>query len=190
MLSPLLAVDPLAEIVTEATLCHDSDPPETVGAVGAVRFKRTVLPEVGVAGPQPEVWPNPSTAWNCTSVSPSAVMVIPSAAVVEVPADHVLPPSVEVRTLYEAMPDPGSDAPIGVTLTDARSCHAVDPPAASGVVGAVRSILTVACVQPEVFPAMSTAWNWTSVSPSAVIVAVESLVSVDQVVPPSLDVSY
>jgi hypothetical protein len=93
MLSPLLAVDPLAEIVTEATLCHDSDPPETVGAVGAVRFSRTVFSAPFVAGAQSEVFPAVSTARNRTRVSPSAVMVSLDPVVA---LDQVVPPSVEV----------------------------------------------------------------------------------------------
>src|SRR5690349_12776441 len=104
-------------MVSEATFCQVSEPPPAVGRLGAVRSRRTVEPAVGVLGTQFEVRPATSTARNCTSVSPSAVMV----AVEPVTgADHAVPPSVEVRYWYEPTPEPGESAePAAVTAVEA-----------------------------------------------------------------------
>jgi hypothetical protein len=81
-------------ICTEAVFCHELEPPETVGAVGAVRSMRAVLAEPAAAGAQFDARPEVSTARNCTSVWP-AVLTVTLPPVVA--ADHVTPPSVELR---------------------------------------------------------------------------------------------
>src|SRR5437588_1504446 len=91
---PPVSVLPLALTVTEATFCHVVEPPETVGAAGAVRSIRTVLPAPGTAGAQEEVNPATSTARNCTTVSPWAVI---RAGLPVAGAPQVTPPSVDVR---------------------------------------------------------------------------------------------
>ena len=75
-------------MVTEAALVQLSEPPLTLGSVGSVRSRRTVA-----VGDQAEVLPAPSTAADCTSVSPSAetVSVAPEAA-----GDQLAPASLEV----------------------------------------------------------------------------------------------
>ena len=80
-------------IVICATFCQLSEPPVRVGAVGAVRSRRTVLPAVGAAGNHADVKPAASTARNWTMVSPCALM----ATVLPVPgAPQVEPPSTDV----------------------------------------------------------------------------------------------
>ena len=80
-------------MVTCATFCQLSEPPVRVGAVGAVRSRRMVLPAVGAAGIHAELKPAASTARNWTMVSPWALM----ATVLPVPgAPQVVPPSMEV----------------------------------------------------------------------------------------------
>src|SRR5215471_9312841 len=88
------SVDPDAESRIEGTLCHDDEPPLTLGAVGFVRSRRTVSDAPGLAGTHADVLPALSTDRNCTRVSPSALMV---SALPLVGADQVVPPSVEVR---------------------------------------------------------------------------------------------
>jgi hypothetical protein len=62
-----------------------------------------------------------------------------------------------------------------------------------GSAGAVRSRRTVPAAvpaagdQPELLPAVSTDWNWTSVWPSAVIVTEVPVTGDDQLTPPSVD---
>ena len=77
---------------TDATACHDTDPPDTVGTDGAVRSSRTV--DAADTAVQAEAFPAVSTARASTSVSPSAdtATVAPEAA-----APQVAPPSVETR---------------------------------------------------------------------------------------------
>src|SRR5436190_3334543 len=105
---PPVSVPAAAEIDTEATFCHDSEPPDTVGVPGAVRSIRAT------PCTHADVLPAPSTARNSTSVSPSAVTESdpPAAA-----ADHVTPASVEVRDWYPLRAEPP---------------ESVDPPALSG----------------------------------------------------------
>ena len=81
-------------IVIDATLCQESEPPETVGAVGIVRSMRAVEPAVADEGVQAEVLPALSRLRYCTSVSPSAVMLTEAPAVAPLQLD---PPLVEVR---------------------------------------------------------------------------------------------
>ena len=57
----MASVEAEAVIVTEATFCQLSEPPVSVGAVGAVRSSRTVLAAVGLAGNQADVKPAAST---------------------------------------------------------------------------------------------------------------------------------
>ena len=81
-------------------------------------------------------------------------------------------------------------------MTAPTFCQESEPPVTTGAVGAVRSMRTVsplsatAGAQFDVNPAVSTARNWTRVSPSAVIVSVAPVETVLQVVPPSVDVRY
>ncbi len=83
-----------------------------------------------------------------------------------------------------------------MTATDATFCQAVVPPPTAGMDGAVLSSLTVlpapavAGIQlEETLPALSVARIWTSVVPSAVIVA-GAASGFDQLVPPSVEVRY
>ena len=69
--------------------------PDTVGLVGAPRSSLTVFVAPAAAGTHDETLPAPSTARNCTSVLPSAETTATDAP--DVPADHVVPPSVDVR---------------------------------------------------------------------------------------------
>ena len=75
-------------------------------------------------------------------------------------------------------------------VSPATDFQLADPPAAAGAVGAVRSIRTVACFQPEMNPAPSTARKRTSVSPSAVTSSDAPAAGSDHVAPPSVDLSY
>ena len=81
-------------IVMPATLCQESEPPETVERSGSSgrcgRWSRR-WPRPGV---QAEVLPAPSIERYCTSVSPSAVMLTEAPAVA---LDQLDPPLVEVR---------------------------------------------------------------------------------------------
>jgi hypothetical protein len=80
--------------VTPAAFVHDSDPPETMGMVGALRSIRAVSAAAGVPGAHAETLPAPSTLRNSTSVSPWAVTSS------QAPDDgdvHVWPPSADVR---------------------------------------------------------------------------------------------
>src|SRR5262249_37652328 len=88
------SVEPLAETSSETTFCHESEPPLSVGAVGAVRSRRTVVAGVGEAGAQLDVYPAASVARNWTTVSPCAEIV---AVEPDCTAPQVVPPSVEVR---------------------------------------------------------------------------------------------
>jgi hypothetical protein len=82
-----VSLDPEPVIVTEAACCQDEEPPETVGAVGAVRSI------MAAACTQPDVLFAPSIAWNRTRVVPWALMVAVAPAVA---ADQVEPPLVDV----------------------------------------------------------------------------------------------
>ena len=83
-----------------------------------------------------------------------------------------------------------------MTVTEATFCQVSEPPATVGAVGSVRSRRTVppgkllVGYQVEMLPAPSTARNWSSVSPSAVIAAGLPDVADPQVVPPSVEVRY
>ncbi len=76
------------------TFCQVSDPPDTVGVLGAVRSIRTVFAWPADAGAQLDVLPAASTVWNWAIVSPSVVTVTDAPAEV---GDQVTPPSVDVR---------------------------------------------------------------------------------------------
>ena len=71
----------------DATFCHEVELPLMLGAVGAVRSRRTVAPT------QADARPATSTARNRTSVSPSAETASEEPAA---GADQVEPPSVDV----------------------------------------------------------------------------------------------
>ena len=126
-------------------------------------------------------------------VSPSAVTgaVLPAVGLLQ-----VVPPSVDVRHWYPAIPDSPSVAPPPLTATESTDCHASDPPVTVGTLGPVTSIRAVAAAVPPVgaqlesLPRVSTARNCTSVWPSAVIDTDEPEVGSDQVWPPSVDVWY
>src|SRR5207248_10314062 len=79
---------------TEAASVHDSEPPVTTGAVGAVRSIMTVFAAPSAAGIHELALPAVSRLRSWTSVSPSAetVAVAPAWA-----ADQVVPASVDVR---------------------------------------------------------------------------------------------
>ena len=81
-------------------------------------------------------------------------------------------------------------------VTEATLCQTAEPPVTVGVVGSVRSIrtvfvppATVGC-QSDAFPAASSPWNSTSVSPSADTSTAEPGDGDDHVTPPSLDARY
>src|SRR5437870_48786 len=116
--SPSLA--PLAVIDTDATLCQPSEPPPIVGALGCVRSMRAVLLAPTTAGAHDEALPERSSARNCTTVSPSAEAAIDPPAV---GASQVVPPSVDVRYSYPAMPEPPSADPEADTVTEGTLCH-------------------------------------------------------------------
>src|SRR6185312_16778129 len=86
---PPLSVPPVAVIDTEASACQEVEPPATVGTVGIVRSMRSV------ACTQFERSPSASTARNCTRVWPSAETAFEAPGVAD---DHVVPPSVDVRS--------------------------------------------------------------------------------------------
>ena len=75
-----------------------------------------------------------------------------------------------------------------------EATHVREPPVTVGVVGSVRSVLTVlpgvavAGAQAEVLPALSRERNWTSVCPVALTTRVAPAVAADQVVPPFVEV--
>src|SRR5262245_59433583 len=95
MALPPLSVAPEAATVTDAALDQFSEPPESpVGAVGRVRSILAVLPAPAAAGVQAETLPARSTLRTCTSVLPSAVMVVPLPVA---PALQVEPLLVDVR---------------------------------------------------------------------------------------------
>ena len=73
------------------------------------------------------------------------------------------------------------------TVTEATFCQDEEPPLTVGAVGVVRSRRTVACVQADALPILSTARNCTSVSPCAVIALDVAVAVADQVVPPLVD---
>src|SRR6185503_3369708 len=76
-------------------------------------------------------------------------------------------------------------------LAEAAELHSSEPPATVGSDGAVRSMRAVPCTQVEALPAPSTARKRTRVSPSADTTAEAPVVGDDdQVVPPSVEVSY
>jgi len=103
---------------------------------------------------------------------------------------------VEVSYWYLATPDPGeSVAPDAETVAEAAADQPPVPPATTGAVGGVVSILTVLPapadegVHAETLPALSMERIWTSVVPSALIVA-GAATALDQVLPPSIEVRY
>ena len=78
----------------------------------------------------------------------------------------------------------------------ATFCQLVEPPLTAGADGSVRSRRTVlpavgdAGTQLDTRPAASSARNWTSVSPWAVIFGAEPATGEPQIVPPSVDRRY
>src|SRR6516225_7607448 len=90
---PVPSDEPDALTSVEAMFCHPAVAPVTVGFVGSVRSRRTVLPSSGAAGAHAEALPAPSPPWNWTIVSPSAET---EASDPTVGADQVTPPSVDV----------------------------------------------------------------------------------------------
>src|SRR4029078_7543783 len=82
------------------------------------------------------------------------------------------------------MPDIVSVPPVAETVTEATFCQDEEPPETVGAPGAGRSSRTVACVQVDALPTLSTARNCTSVSPCAVIALDVAVGMDDQVVPP------
>ena len=93
---PLSAsVAPVGVRSTEATLFQAAElPVVAVGALGAVRSRRAVLPALAAAGAQAEVLPALSRERNCTIVWPSALI---STELPLVLPDQVVPPLVDVR---------------------------------------------------------------------------------------------
>ena len=178
---------------TDATLCHDAEPPATFGADGAVWSSLTVLAALGLAGAQLEVKPMPSMLRNCTRVTPSALTTTLPPLVGEL---HVAPLSVEVRYSCPVTPLPASLPPLPVTVTEATLCQTVDPPATVGMPGALRSMRTVlaavavAGVHADALPAPSMLRICTSVSPSPVTVAVAPFTALPQVEPPLVESRY
>ena len=85
---------------------------------------------------------------------------------------------------------PESVEPAAEIVTVATFCQVSEPPETVGAVGAVRSILAVACTHAERLPAASTERYSTSVSPSAETVSDEPATGEDQVDPASVDVRY
>ena len=77
-----------------------------------------------------------------------------------------------------------------MAVSEATLCHADDPPETVGSLGALRSSLAVPCTQEELLPAPSTARKRTSVWPSTETEVELPDCGADQVVPPSVDVSY
>src|SRR3954470_10391555 len=172
---PGTSVEPAAVTVADAAFLQTATPPVTVGSAGAVRSMRMGAAAVPAAGVQAPTAPEPSTARNCTSVSPSAETVRPAPPVA---ADHDVPPFVEVRYSYPERPLPASVDPDAVSDTDGTFCHDREPPDTVGAEGALRSMRTVdaaagtAGVHADVLPAPSMLRSCTRVSPSAEIVAV------------------
>ena len=80
--------------VSDATLCHDSEPPDSAGALGPVRSSLTVLAAPATAGDHAELLPEVSVLRSCTMVVPSAATTADAPVIV---ADQVTPPSVDVR---------------------------------------------------------------------------------------------
>src|SRR5947208_16854571 len=103
------SVAPVAVTVTEAAVCHESEPPlNDAASVGAVRSILTVEAAPATAGVQAEPFPALSVVRNWTSVCPSdeTVTLVPAAG-----ADQVEPPSVEVRCWMPAKPEPPLSVP-------------------------------------------------------------------------------
>ncbi len=160
------SVDPVADTVTAGPACHEADPPDSVGADGAVRSSRTWAGAV-----QAEGLARASSERNSTSVVPSAVT---AAAAPATGCDHVAPASADVRYSYPAKPEPASvGVPVGCTVADAAFAQAAEPPVRTGSEGPVVSTIAVAAGSgvagdhAEAFPALSSARNWTKVVPSA-----------------------
>ena len=116
--------------VTDAAFVHAPVAPETV-TVGLLRSSRTVS---GVA--HADVLPTASTARNRTSVSPWAEM---TALAPDCGVPHVDPALVLDAHWYPALPEPVSAPPLAVIVVEAEVSQAVEPPAADGAAGAVRS---------------------------------------------------
>ena len=89
-----------------------------------------------------------------------------------------------------------STEPLAVTVVCATLCQNSEPPAMVGSVGPERSIRAVLeGVAPDgthgvALPAMSSARNCTSVSPSVATTSLEPAIGVDQVEPPLCDSRY
>ncbi len=71
----------------DGAFAHVSEPPATVGTLGAVRSSWTLVCT------QADAWPATSSAWSRTSVVPSALTETDAPAVA---ADQVAPPSADV----------------------------------------------------------------------------------------------
>jgi len=184
-----LSVAPDAVTSTDATFCQLSDPPATVGAVGAVRSRRTRFAAPGDDGDQAVALPALSRARTCTRVSPSAVI---TAAPPSVAVPQLEPPSVLVRYWNLEKPEIASLPPVAVMVREAALNQVFDPPLTPMEMGAVRSIRAVlpavadAGLQALVFPALSRLRNCTSVSPSAVMSMLAPGEGVPHVEPPSV----
>src|SRR6185503_1265687 len=123
---------PAIESRSAVAFVHPSGAPDTTGTPGAVRSSwTTALLDHG------EALPARSTAANCTRVSPSAATVTSSAG----PAAQDVPPSVEIRERYDAIPDAGagSRAVPCVTVRAGAAVQSSLPPSAGGAEGATVS---------------------------------------------------
>src|SRR4051794_15854105 len=167
---PGLSVAPEAVTVTDAAVDQASEPPVTVvGSVGTVRSILTVLAAPAVGGAHGEALPARSVPRSCTSVAPSFAIVAVEPAC---GALQVVPPSVDVRYWYVSNPAPPlSVEPLAEMATPETFCQVSEPPLTVGVVGTVRSSLTVLLAsgtdgaQPDVNPAASMALICTTVVP-------------------------
>jgi hypothetical protein len=172
------------------TFCQAGEPPLALGAVGAVRSRRTVLPASGTAGDQALAFAAASRVRNWTTVSPSAVT---GEEPPETAADQVAPLSREMRYWYPPTPLSASVPPAASTAALPAFDQVIEPPLTVGAVGAVRSIRTVlpavgaAGAHAEELPAASTARNWTTVSSSAATIAAAAVAGALQVSAPSVD---
>src|SRR5438445_5433241 len=162
-----MSVDvPAAVMSSEVAFSQPADPPLGVGVVGGVRSSRTVPAAATGTGVHAEALPTTSRLRSSTSVSPSAATC---SDVPETGCDQLPPPSIENRCSYPAKPEPASIEPDAEIVRDAAVLQASAPPATAGADGGVRSSWTLACVQVEARPALSSAWKRTSVVPSAEI---------------------
>ena len=169
-------------IVSEAAVDHELEPPPTDGTVGAVWSSMTVL--WSSTADQAELLPAASTARNCTSVEPSALIgaEAPSAG-----CDQWRRRRWRSRTGTGDAAEPSVE-PDADTFTEAALCQALEPPVTAGTLGALRSIATWACEMGLTLPTPSTASNCTSVWPSSVTGTSVSGAHDDQLVPASVEV--